>query len=247
MINSRQQLEKIKKQYSEDCNYVEADKINDKIKQIKSTLAIKKKRNLENQHFSEHNMLEENFNKENELHNSNWDIKNKQFEENSRKMEEEMNSRHKNEMETLAKHLESTLNSNVKYPPEYLHLRRSEINLSKQQRFKEAEYVKQKRLAIERTENENFKKTNNDKFKGKLEKLAHKQFLEKQALRKKIESGLDAMDKERKVGDDLLNNKYRNLRQDLNIQQHQEKLLNQNENILKKSIYSLNNKRDHYW
>ena len=38
MINSRQQLEKIKKQYSEDCNYVEADKINDKIKQIKSKI-----------------------------------------------------------------------------------------------------------------------------------------------------------------------------------------------------------------
>lgn len=170
------------------------------------------------------------------MYNSNWDAKNKEFEENSRKMEEEMNMRHKNDMENLAKHLESTSSNNIKYPPEYLHLRRSEMILSKQQRFKEAEFVKQKRIAIEKNENDKFKKANNDKFKGKLEKLAHKQFLEKQALRKKIEAGLDAMDKERKAGEEKFSHKYRNRMQELDLQQHQERLLNENENILKKSI-----------
>ena len=153
-----------------------------------------------------------------------------------------MNMRHKHEMETLAKHLEATANNNIKFPPEYLHLRRSEMNLSKQQRFKEAEFVKQKRLSIEKNESERFKKANNDKFKGKLEKLAHKQFLEKQALRKKIEAGLDVIDKERKAGEEKLTHKYRNRRQELEIQQHQERLLNENENMLKKSTMFINDK-----
>ena len=181
-------------------------------------------------------MLDENFNKEMEVFNSNWDSKIKEFEQNSRKMEDEMNLRHKNEMESLAKQLESSANNVIKFPPEYLNLKRSELNLSKQQRFKEAEYVKQKRMAIERDESEKFKKQNNDKFKGKLEKLAHKQFLEKQALRKKIEAGLDALEKERKSGEEKLNRRYKGRTQELSLQQQQEKLLNENENLLKKSI-----------
>jgi len=214
---------------------VEADKINEKIKQIKNTLRLKKKRNLEGQHSAEHGQLEENLQKESEIHGGKWEQKMKEFEENSRKMEEDMNLRHKNEMETLAKHLEANANTNnVKYPPEYLHLRRSEMILSRQQRFKEAEFVKQKRIQIEKNEMEKHGKTNNNKFKGKLEKLAHKQLLEKQALRKKIESTLDAFEKERKLGEDNLQHKYRNRRQELLSQQHQERLLSENENLLKK-------------
>jgi len=233
-----QQLEKIKRQYSEECNYIEADKINEKIKQIKSTLNLKKKKNLENQHINEVNLLEENFSKDMEMYNGNWEQKMKDFEEYSRKTEEDMNARHKNDMETLAKQLESNVVTNVKYPPEYLDLRRSEQILSRQQRFKEAEFVKQKRLALER---DTIQKTNshkNDKFKGKLENLAHKQLLEKQALRKKIESTLDEMEKERKRGDDNMSHKYNNRRQVLLTQQHQEKLLSENENMLKKRMAS---------
>lgn len=236
-FNNRQQLEKIKKQYSEECNYVEAEKINDKIKQIKKSLADKKKRNLEAQHAQEMELLNNNEVKEMEAYSNAWDDKIKQFEQSSRKSEEEMNIRHKTEMETLAKQLEANVSNNIKYPPEYLHLRRSEMNLSKQQRFKEAEYVKQKRIAIERSESEKFKKQNNDKFKTKLEKLAHKQFLEKQALRKKIEATMNELEKERKAGELKLSQKYVNRRNELEIQQKQEKILSENENLLKKSKF----------
>jgi len=202
--------------------------------QIKQSLNLKKKKNLENQHSNEHNCLDENFNKELEVFNQSWDQKIREYEENSRKMEEEMNVRHKNEMEALAKNLESAVSQNIKYPPEYLHLRRSEQNLSKQQRFKEAELVKQKRIQIEKDTMENAGKNKNDKFKGKLEKLAGKQLLEKQALRKKIEAGLDGLEKERKRGEENQVHKYRNRKLELGIQQKKEKLFSENENVMKK-------------
>ena len=55
-------------------------------------------------------------------------------------------------------------------------------------------------------------------------------------MRKKIEAGLDGLDKERKAGEDKVNHKYKNRRQELDLQQHQERLLNENDNMLKKSI-----------
>jgi len=233
-----QQLEKIKKQYSEESNYVEADKINEKIKQIKATLNIKKKKNLQNQHSNEGNLLEENFAKEMEAHNANFEQKMKDFEDYSKRADNDINSRHKGEMEALAKHLEETATANIKYPPEYLNLRKSEQNLAQQQRFKEAEFVKQKRLALEKETVKRFAEHKNDKFKGKLEKLAHKQLLEKQALRKKIETTLEQIEKEKKQGEDNLMRIYNGRRQVLSNQQHQEKILNENENLLKKRVAS---------
>jgi len=46
---------------------------------------------------------------------------------------------------------------------------------------------------------EKFNKSKNNKCQGKLEKLAKKQNLEKNAMRKKIESSIEIMQKEKKA------------------------------------------------
>jgi len=178
--------------------------------------------------------LEEKFLKEDEDLGQNWDSKIKEYEEKSHKMEEELDIRHKSEMEALVKSLEQSLTTNMKFPPEYLNLRRSEILLAKQQRFKEADFAKNKRLAIEKTEIEKFNKSKNNKCQGKLEKLAKKQNLEKNAMRKKIESTIEIMQKEKKHNSDNLFHKYRNTKQELELQQSQESLLINNDNLMKK-------------
>ena len=81
-----------------------------------------------------------------------------------------------------------------------MHLKRSELLLAKGQRFKEADSAKKKSLEIEKIEMEKYKKEKNNKFQGKIEKLASKQTLERNALRKKIEIGIEIMQNDKKVG-----------------------------------------------
>jgi len=149
-------------------------------------------------------------------------------------MEEDLEIKHKSEMEALVKSLEQSLTTNIKFPPECLNLRRSEQLLAKQQRFKEADFAKQKRLTIEKKGMEKFNKSKNNKCQGKLEKLAKKQNLEKNAMRKKIESSIEIMQKEKKQRSDNLFHKYRNTKQELELQQSQEALLTNNDNLMKK-------------
>ena len=157
---------------------------------------------MEAQHENEMRALEEKYGKDNLDDDQEWSNKMREFEEKSRKMEEEMNFRHKSEMENLVKTLETSSPGNIKYPPEYLHLKRSEELLAKQQRFKEADFAKLKKLEIEKKEIEKYKIGKNNKFQGKIEKLASKQTLERNALKKKIETGIEIMQGEKKVGTD---------------------------------------------
>ena len=128
-----------------------------------------------------------------------WDTKIKEFILKSQKMEEEMDSKHKIEMENFCKNLENTMNTTMKFPPEYHNLRRSEMLLAQQQRFKEADFAKQKRISIEKTQVQKFTKSKNTKVQAKIEKESNKQQLEKSALRKKIQNGKDLMEKEKKL------------------------------------------------
>jgi hypothetical protein len=187
----------MKLQYSNDLNYQEADKLRIKIEEIKKTLVQKKVKNLEAQHEKEIKLLDDKFGSETEEFDVNFNARMKEYQANSKQSEEEMNIRHKKEMDALMKNIEANPPKKMKYPPQWLHLKRSEELMAKQNRFQEADFAKFQRLNIEKAEEEKHGSANDKTNKAQIEKLITKQNLEKATLRKKIEVGAENLQKEK--------------------------------------------------
>lgn len=216
--------------------YDDAEIIKNKIEQLKKTIAKKKKKELHLQHHNEMENLENSYKKEIEDFNGEWDVKFKEFEERSKMMEDSLNHKHAKEMEELYTFLEQKLPKNVKFSREYLELKGQEESLVKQQRFKEASLIKKKAENLEKTDTEGFNKTKTEKIKSQSVKTAHKHLVEKNSLKKKIEIEFEVMKKQRQEGLEQINHKFKNRKFDLEQQQKQEKLLSENNNVMKASI-----------
>jgi len=102
-------------------------------------------------------------------------------------------------------------------------------------RFKEASLVKKKLENIEKADNLRFNKEKTEKVKAQSMKILKHQLNEKNALKMKIEAEYELMKKQRKTSFENLINKFKNRKFELELQQKQEKLLFENENILKAS------------
>ena len=105
-----------------------------KIEELKKSLQLKKKRDLEFQHLSEMENLEGAYKREIEEYNNDWDAKFQDLEDRSKALEEGLKEKHSKEMDELYNFLEQKLPKNVKYSREYLSLRNQEENLCKLQR-----------------------------------------------------------------------------------------------------------------
>jgi hypothetical protein len=179
--------------------------------------------------------LELSYKREVDEYNAEWDSKFKEFEERSKALEESLNQKHAKETDELYSMLEQKLPKNVKFSREYLELKNQEENLVKQQRFKEALLIKRKSEALEKLDSERFSKGKSEKIKSESVKTANKHLLEKNALKKKIEIEFEVMKKQRQQGMEKINHKYKNRKFDLEVQQKQEKLLNENTNLMRAS------------
>lgn len=215
--------------------YDDAEVLKNKIEQLKKQIAKKKKKELNYQHSSEMENLENSYKKEIEEFHSEWDMKFKEFEDRSKAMEDTLNQKHSKEMEELYTFLEQKLPKNVKFSREYLELKNQEETLVKQQRFKEASLIKKKAENLEKVDTETWNKAKTEKIKSQSVKTAHQHLIEKNALKKKIEIEFDVMKKQRQSGLEQINHKYKNRKFDLEMQQKQEKLLNENNNVMKAS------------
>ncbi len=69
-------------------------------------------------------------------------------------------------------------------------------------------------------------------------KTAQKHLIEKNSLKKKVEIEIEVMKKEKASGLETLVHKYKNRKFDLELQQKQEKLLNDNNNLFKASKFA---------
>lgn len=123
-----------KEQLASEGRYLEAEAVKQKILELKSGFSGQKKRDLTYQHSSEMKNLEENYNGELMRINEIFEEKAREFEENYRISEDNLNNKHKREMDELLEHLEQKLPRTIKYSREYLDLKQSEANCVKQER-----------------------------------------------------------------------------------------------------------------
>lgn len=233
----RAELENNKRDCAAKGLYDDAEILKNKIEELKKQLKIKKRKDLEFQHMSEVENLEQTYRQEVEEYNAEWDAKFRELEERSRIFEEQLNEKHAKEMEELYAFLEQKLPKNVKFSREFLELKNQEMNLVKLQKFKEAAVIQKKIEALEKKDSEKWNKEKNDKIKSQTVKTAQKHLIEKNAMKKKIEIELEVMKKEKDYGLEIIVHKYKNRKFDLEKQQKQEKLLNENANLLKASKF----------
>ncbi len=99
----------------------------------------------------------------------------------------------------------------------------------------EAHFLKTKCNQLEKKETEKFIKERNDKIRAKSEALAHKHTLEKNALRQKLDTELEVLNKvkEDEIASTVL--KFKNKKMDLDKQQKTELNLSKNSNLMKQS------------
>ena len=139
--------------------------------------------------------LENLYKKECEELESIYSSKFSELENVSRQMEEALNSKHQKEMEKLYERLDEKLPKVVKYSKKYLDLKNQELNLAKQQKYKDAMLVKKKCEEIEVEDTDRFNKEKTEKIKSQSIKTANKHLNEKNALKKKIELEYEEMKK----------------------------------------------------
>ncbi len=112
--------------------YLEAERIKKKLNEIKNHLTSQKKINLNSQHDSELQLLEESYLNEIFSFNQEWDQKLNLFNQSAKELELEINQRHEQELEVFIKKEEEKLPKIVKFSPECLNIKKIESQLVKQ-------------------------------------------------------------------------------------------------------------------
>ena len=129
----------------------------------------------------------------------------------SKQMEENLNQKHEKEMERFYINLDEKLPKEVKFSKAYLDLKNQEMNLAKQQKYKEAMYIKKKREKIEIEDTERFNKEKTEKIKSQSLKTANKHLNEKNALKKKIELEFEELKKDKQKKLEVLILKFKSI------------------------------------
>ena len=220
--------------------YLEANEVKNKINEIKNSSLYRKSQTLTETQEKQNEGLFEAFNIE--LHDlvEFWDNKIQDFIEKGKQAETELNEYHNQQMEELINNLTNKYPA-IKYSKEYLENKSIEINLAKQERFKEAHYYRVKCDKLEEKENAKYERDRNAHIQLKAEILGNKQANEKKCLRERNETQLDLLINQKNNELNKLSQKYKNIKNELDYFHKKQKIGKNNQsNILKNPIERIN-------
>ena len=241
-INYSQKLEEDRKESSKQGNYEIAEQLRVKVEELRVALDITIKRELQQKHSEEVNKIEYIFKSEVEELEMRYDNGFQELDAKSKAQEEKIVEKHQNEMEELYNYLDMKLPKIVKYSKKYLDLKTQEMNLAKQQKYKDALLIKKECEGLDKLDTKRFNKEKTDKIKSQSIKTANRHLNEKNAFKKKIELEFEELKKRKEIELNTLLLKYRNRKNELENQQKQEQIIYGNKYKLKasKSIILIN-------
>lgn len=216
--------------------YLEANEIKNQINQIKNTSLYHKTLTLTETQERQNEGLEEAFNIELQSLIEEWDNKIQAFVEKGKQAEMELNEIHNNQMEELINNLTNKYPS-IKYSKEYLENKTIELNLAKQERFKEAHYYKVKCDKLEQIEHDKYIKDRNAHIQLKAEILGTKQANEKKCLREKFDTNFELLNKQKDDEINQLSQKYKNIKCEMDYFHKKQKVGDKNKH---KQIHAKN-------
>lgn len=214
-------------------NYEMAEQLRLKIEELKRALEISKKQNLNQKHFQEQEKLDNIFKAEMAELEMKYQKIFSDIEQKERMNEEKLNEKHRNEMQSLYTFLDRKLPRKIYHSKTYLDLKSMEINLAKQQKYKDALLIKKQCETLEKYDAEKFNKDTSERIKSQSIKTANKHLNEKNVFKKKIELDYEEARKRKEEEIQVLILKFRNRKTDLENQQKNENLLCENNNKLK--------------
>ncbi|KAL4460358.1 hypothetical protein ABPG74_000109 [Tetrahymena malaccensis] len=204
--------------------YVEAELAKNKVRELKEELARKKKDEIRIRHLNEKQDVEKAHLEEFNQFNQFWDQKMLEFEQEAMRIENELIERQNAEFGSVQEELEKAIPYKPKQSSEVLNLIKIEENLAKQKNYIEAHQVQLKRNQLEKTENQQWMNTRNEKIRKQLTLLKQRQQNELNALRQRINSGKEEQRKNRSIELERLLQKYQNVKKELEVQQQMENL-----------------------
>lgn len=195
-----------------------AEQIRLKIAELKQLLEVTQKRELEQKHSLENEKLDFLLKSELEQLESKYkelffELENKSNELNSRLAE-----KHQQEMEDLYKYLDVKLPKNIKFSKAYLELKNQELNLAKQQKYKEAMIIKRKCDEMEMVDSTKFNVDKTNKIKSQSIKTAKQHINEKNNLKTKLDLEYEELSKRKEIDVKTLILKYKNRKNELDNQ-----------------------------
>ena len=228
------EIEKMRNDFALSGKYSKAKECKKQILLIQQKIKEKKKQDLEQQHIFEIENLEQAYQEEIIKLNDEWNEKFKDLEETSQKADDAINERQSKEMEDLYAVIEEKLPKKVKYSKEYLILENQEKLLVQMEKYDEAKVVRRKKKIQKEKDEEKWNKEKNETIKLQAIQKSTKHVNEKNVLKKKFETELDLMRKEKESQIQKIEKRFQNKKLELELQQKNEKILNENENLTKK-------------
>ena len=207
-----------RKKLIEDAEYIKAEELTQKIKKYKNTVLDQQKIEFTKRKQAEQESFDKNYSEEIAQFNERWAKKEEELKMILDQREKELIKNQKNEINYYLSGADER-NAKQKISPNYLNMKKVEMTLVKQERFLEAEQMKQKAEKLLKEENRLLEIQNQKKMKKKIEILMkrHKEDLTKFKDDKAKQLYLIQKEKNREY--DMIVNKYRTIKVEMMLRQ----------------------------
>ena len=207
-----------RKKLIEEANYIKAEEITQRIKEYKNKVLEQQKMEFTKRKQADQDNFEKNYGEELAQFNERWAKKEEELKTFLEQKEKELKKNQKNE---LHYYMSGNAEKNIKQKisPNYLNMKKVEMTLVKQERFLEAEQMKQKAEKLLKEENRLMEIENQKKIKKQIELLIkrHKEELAKFTDDKNKQIYMIQKDKNKEF--DMIINKYRTIKVEMMLRQ----------------------------
>ncbi|OMJ68847.1 hypothetical protein SteCoe_33584 [Stentor coeruleus] len=229
-ISGSDEIEELIKNLEDQCkiseksgNFLEADKIYQRILELKKQAQIKKREILIARQKNEVSDIELAYQEELKLHNTQWQEKLTLFKQSCKDAEDQLIQKQKTEYESNKILQEESTPIIPKHSPELLNLKRIQDTLVRNKEYKEAYFVQQQMIELEEKLKSTWGVDREAKIQQNLAQIVKKQDNEMASFKQKILSGAEELKKMRNAEYESLIKKYQNLRKELVITQKLER------------------------
>ena len=207
-----------RKKLIEEANYIKAEEITQRIKEYKNKVLEQQKMEFTKRKQADQDNFEKNYGEELAQFNERWAKKEEELKTFLEQKEKELKKNQKNE---LHYYMSGNAEKNIKQKisPNYLNMKKVEMTLVKQERFLEAEQMKQKAEKLLKEENRLMEIENQKKIKKQIELLAKRQKEELAKFKDDKNKQIYMIQKDKNKEFDMIINKYRTIKVEMMLRQ----------------------------
>ena len=207
-----------RKKLIEDAEYIKAEELTQKIKKYKNTILDQQKIEFTKRKQAEQESFDKNYSEEIAQFNERWAKKEEELKMILDQREKELIKNQKNEINYYLSGADER-NAKQKISPNYLNMKKVEMTLVKQERFLEAEQMKQKAEKLLKEENRLLEIQNQKKLKKKIELLMKRQKEELAKFRDDKDKQIYLIQRDKNKEFDMIINKYRTIKVEMMLRQ----------------------------